>query len=168
MIDVKHIRDAAHRELTHVPNDNILDCIRYTDSLGKKLWIRHVLVPGVTDSEEDLKALGDFIATLKNVRRAEILPYHSFGMFKWETLGFNYTLKDTPSPSEEEIKRAQTLIGTARLMLETGRHPGALKDAVCSPGGATIQGVRALEAGGFRSAVMEAVIAAHEKSAEMK
>ena len=56
----------------------------------------------------------------------------------------------------------------ARLMLETGRHPGALKDAVCSPGGATIQGVRALEAGGFRSAVMEAVIAAYEKSAEMK
>ncbi|WP_353733945.1 pyrroline-5-carboxylate reductase dimerization domain-containing protein [Oscillibacter sp.] len=53
-------------------------------------------------------------------------------------------------------------------MLETGRHPGALKDAVCSPGGATIQGVRALEAGGFRSAVMEAVIAAYEKSAEMK
>ena len=63
---------------------------------------------------------------------------------------------------------AQTLIGTARLMLETGRHPGALKDAVCSPGGATIQGVRALEAGGFHSAVMEAVIAAYEKSAEMK
>ena len=55
-----------------------------------------------------------------------------------------------------------------RLMRETGRHPGALKDAVCSPGGATIQGVRALEAGGFRSAVMEAVIAAYEKSAEMK
>ena len=63
---------------------------------------------------------------------------------------------------------AQTLIGAARLMLETGRHPGALKDAVCSPGGATIQGVRALEAGRFRSAVMEAVIAAYEKSAEMK
>ena len=63
---------------------------------------------------------------------------------------------------------AQTLIGAARLMLETGRHPGALKDAVCSPGGATIQGVRALEAGGFRSAVMDAVIAAYEKSAEMK
>jgi pyrroline-5-carboxylate reductase len=64
--------------------------------------------------------------------------------------------------------RRPDAIGAARLMLETGRHPGALKDAVCSPGGATIQGVRALEAGGFRSAVMEAVIAAYEKSAEMK
>ena len=63
---------------------------------------------------------------------------------------------------------AQTLIGAAKLMLETGTHPGALKDAVCSPSGATIQGVRALEKGGLRSAVMEAVIAAYEKSAKMK
>lgn len=59
---------------------------------------------------------------------------------------------------------AQMAYGSAKLALETGEHPGALKDAVCSPGGTTIQGVRALEAGGFRSAVMEAVIAAFEKS----
>ena len=63
---------------------------------------------------------------------------------------------------------AQMLIGTGRLMLETGRHPGELKDAVCSPGGATIQGIRALEEAGFRGAVMDAVIAAWEKSREMK
>ena len=63
---------------------------------------------------------------------------------------------------------AQTLIGAAKLMLATGTHPGALKDAVCSPGGATIQGVRALEKAGFRCAVMDAVIAAYEKSAQMK
>ena len=63
---------------------------------------------------------------------------------------------------------AQTLIGAARLMLETGTHPGALKDAVCSPGGSTIQGIRALEKAGFRSAVMEAVIAAYEKNGQMK
>ena len=63
---------------------------------------------------------------------------------------------------------AQTLIGAAKLMLETGTHPGALKDAVCSPGGATIQGVRTLEQAGFRGAVMDAVIAAYEKSAQMK
>ena len=61
---------------------------------------------------------------------------------------------------------AQTLIGTARLMLESGDHPGAMKDAVCSPGGSTIQGVRKLEQGGFRSAIMEAVIATWEKNKE--
>ena len=62
---------------------------------------------------------------------------------------------------------AQMLLGTAALALETGAHPGALKDAVCSPGGSTIQGVRALEARGFRSAAMEAVIAAYEKTLEL-
>ncbi|MCI9511109.1 MAG: pyrroline-5-carboxylate reductase [Oscillibacter sp.] len=63
---------------------------------------------------------------------------------------------------------AQMLLGSARLALKSKQHPGALKDAVCSPGGSTIQGVRALEAAGFRSAVMEAVIAAYEKTLELK
>ena len=63
---------------------------------------------------------------------------------------------------------AQMLIGTGKLLLETGKHPGQLKDEVCSPGGATIQGVRKLEEGGFRAAVMNAVIAAYEQSAKMK
>ena len=62
---------------------------------------------------------------------------------------------------------AQMMLGTAKLMLETGKHPGQLKDAVCSPGGATIQGIRALEEAGFRGAVMDAVIAAWEKSQGM-
>ena len=61
---------------------------------------------------------------------------------------------------------AQMVLGTAKLLMESGEHPGALKDAVCSPGGSTIQGVRALEDGGFRGTVMEAVIAAYEKSKE--
>lgn len=62
---------------------------------------------------------------------------------------------------------AQTLIGAAKLVLESGEHPGALKDAVCSPGGSTIQGVRALEQGGFRGTVMEAVIAAYQKTVDL-
>ncbi len=63
---------------------------------------------------------------------------------------------------------AQTVYGAAKMVLETGRHPGDLKDAVCSPAGTTIEGVRVLEAGGFRSTVMEAVMAATEKSRDMK
>ncbi len=62
---------------------------------------------------------------------------------------------------------AQMVVGTGRLVLETGRHPGALKDEVCSPGGSTIQGVRALERGGFRSAAFEAVVSAYEKTVDL-
>ena len=63
---------------------------------------------------------------------------------------------------------AQMVLGSARLVLESGKHPGVLKDAVCSPGGTTIQGVRTLEEAGFRGAVMDAVIAAYEKNADLK
>jgi len=63
---------------------------------------------------------------------------------------------------------AQMVLGSARLILESGRHPGELKDAVCSPGGTTIQGVRKLEEAGFRGAVMDAVIAAFEKNRDLK
>ena len=63
---------------------------------------------------------------------------------------------------------AQMVLGSARLLLESGKHPGALKDAVCSPGGTTIQGVRTLEEAGFRGAVMDAVIAAYEKNFDLK
>ena len=63
---------------------------------------------------------------------------------------------------------AQMVLGAAKLILESGKHPGELKDAVCSPGGTTIQGVRTLEEAGFRGAVMDAVIAAYEKTLELK
>jgi pyrroline-5-carboxylate reductase len=63
---------------------------------------------------------------------------------------------------------AQMVMGSAKLILESGKHPGVLKDAVCSPGGTTIQGVRALEEGGFRGTVMNAVIKAYEKNFDLK
>ena len=69
--------------------------------------------------------------------------------------------------AKAQMYAAQMLLGTAALALETGQHPGTMKDAVCSPGGSTIQGVRALEAGGFRSAAFEAVVAAYEKTLEL-
>jgi len=69
--------------------------------------------------------------------------------------------------AKAQLYAAQMLLGTAALALETGEHPGALKDAVCSPGGSTIQGVRALEARGFRSAAFEAVVAAYDKTLEL-
>jgi len=109
LLDLKLFDAAAHRELTGRDNAPVLDCARYLDELGKDVWIRRVLVPGLTDDEMDLKATGDFVRTLKNVRRVEILPYHAMGRHKWRALGLGYALDQTPVPSAEEIERARRL-----------------------------------------------------------
>ena len=113
MLDLKHIDNNKHIELTHVPNTNILDCARYLNEIKKDVWIRHVLVPGYTDDEASLTQLHEFIATLDNVKRVEVLPYHSFGAFKWDEMKIPYKLKDTPSPSEESINQAKSILGVA-------------------------------------------------------
>lgn len=110
MFDIKHINPQAHKALTQVDNKNILDCIKYCDSQGQDMWIRHVLVPGVTDNEDDLKELGRFVQGLQHVKKVEVLPYHAFAMPKWEILGLNYTLKDVDTPSVEEVDKAHALI----------------------------------------------------------
>ncbi|MDO4620178.1 MAG: pyruvate formate-lyase-activating protein [Lachnospiraceae bacterium] len=112
ILDLKEINDERHRALTGHSNKNILAMASYLSEHGKDMWIRHVLVPEVTDSEEDLKELGSFVSTLKSVKRFEILPYHSLGVPKYEKLGIPYTLEDTVTPSKSEIARAEELLGT--------------------------------------------------------
>ncbi len=110
MLDIKHIDNEKHKELTHVENTNILDCARYLDEIKKDVWIRHVLVPGYTDKDEDLQKLHEFIATLSNVKRVEVLPYHSFGAFKWEELKIPYKLTDVDAPSVELTDHAKKIL----------------------------------------------------------
>ena len=111
MLDIKHMDPAGHRKLTGCDNANILDMARFLSDSGKAMWIRHVLVPGVTDSRESLLALRDFLGTLETVRRAEILPYHTMGQIKWEQMGLPYALDGVRPPSEEEVRRAEELTG---------------------------------------------------------
>lgn len=111
ILDLKMMDDAAHRELTGRGNANILEMARYLSSKGKEMWLRHVLVPGITDSEEHLTAMREFIETLDHVQRVEILPYHSMGVSKWTKLGIDYPLKDVPAPTKEEVRRAERLLG---------------------------------------------------------
>ena len=110
LFDLKHIDDTKHRELTGRTNRNILDCARYLSDIGKPIWVRHVLVPGVTDNDDDLHALRAFIDTLQNVKRVEVLPYHAMGTYKWEQLGIPYTLKDVSAPSEERVRNAEHIL----------------------------------------------------------
>ena len=110
LLDLKHIDSVAHRQLTGHGNENILDCARCLSDLGVPVWIRHVLVPGITDDEDQLHRLRAFIDTLNNVERVEVLPYHTLGVYKWEELGIPYTLKDVSTPSKEQVAHAEEIL----------------------------------------------------------
>ena len=110
MLDIKVIDPQEHLKLCSQPLDNILDFTKYLEEKEVPVWIRHVLVPEHSDFDEDLDALGDFIDTLSNVDRVEILPYHTLGKFKWENLGIPYTLESISPPSAERIENAKNRI----------------------------------------------------------
>lgn len=109
LVDIKHIDGTAHKALTGHGNGNILDMLRYLSDIQKPVWIRHVLVPGVTD-DDALCRTRAFLDGLSNVRRVEVLPYHSMGEYKWRQLGLNYSLKDTRPPTAERINNAKAIL----------------------------------------------------------
>lgn len=101
LLDIKHIDSAAHENLTGRGNENILDCARYLDEIGKPVWIRYVLVPGINSSDEIIDRTATFLRSLKNVARVDVLPYHTLGVFKWKALGIPYGLDGVKPPSPE-------------------------------------------------------------------
>ena len=110
LLDIKHIDNDAHKQLTGWENKNILDCARYLSDIHKPVWIRHVLVPGINDDDESLHRLRSFIDTLSNVERVEVLPYHALGVYKWEQLGIPYKLTDVKPPTEESVLHARKIL----------------------------------------------------------
>lgn len=113
LLDVKHIDDEEHRKLTRHSNANILDCARYLSEIDKPVWIRHVLIPGITDKDEYLVRLRDFLSTLHNIERIEVLPYHTLGVYKYEKLGIDYPLKDVLPPAAERVANANDILQQA-------------------------------------------------------
>ena len=110
LVDIKHIDSDAHRRLTKHPNDNILDMLTFLSEQHKPVWIRHVLVPGVTDDDEALRRTRAFIDTLSNVQKVEVLPYHSMGAYKWKALGLDYTLDGVQPPDSERVRNAEQIL----------------------------------------------------------
>lgn len=110
LVDVKEMDPKRHKALTGVPQDNTLEMLRCLNELKKPVWIRHVLVPGVTDFDEDLQALRDFLDTLQNVERVEVLPYHTMGIFKWEKLGIPYPLEGVSPPDRDRVENAKKIL----------------------------------------------------------
>lgn len=113
MLDIKHIEDTAHRNLTGHSNAHILEFARYLDAIGKPVWIRHVVVPGITFDKKELTDLGKFLKGLSNVEKLEVLPYHAMGKVKYDNLGIDYRLKDTPQLTKAEAKEAEEIIRAA-------------------------------------------------------
>ncbi len=113
LLDLKHIDPKAHCELTGADNANILDCAKFLAEIDQPVWIRHVLVPGVNTDESELAKLGAFIRTLTNVKRVEVLPYHTLGVAKWQVLGLSYALEGVPPPTAEQLALAARHLATS-------------------------------------------------------
>lgn len=111
LLDIKHIDDDKCKILTGHSNKNTLAFAKYLSDNHIPVWIRQVLVPGITDDENDLLKLKEFISELNNVEKVEILPYHTMGKYKWENLGLNYPLKNTPPATQDDVNRAKKILG---------------------------------------------------------
>lgn len=111
LVDIKNIDPTEHKKLTGHDNKNILDMFRYLDEIQKPIWIRHVLVPGMSDNDELLIKTREFIDTLHNVEKIEVLPYHALALAKYQELGIDYVLKDVKSPSAERVANAKKILG---------------------------------------------------------
>ena len=103
MLDIKHIDDEEHRKLTGHTNKNISE-------KGIPMWIRHVLVPGITDKDEYLIKTREFIDTLDTVMKVEVLPYHTLGEYKWKELGIPYKLEGVEPPTDDRIQNAKKIL----------------------------------------------------------
>ncbi len=110
MLDIKHIRPDKHMELTGHSNQGVLAFAQYLDRKNIPIWVRHVLVPGVTFYREYLEELGTFIGGLHNVQALDVLPYHSMGVAKYEELNIEYPLIDVPDGTKEEARAARGII----------------------------------------------------------
>lgn len=110
LLDLKCIDAEVHKELTSVELNPILKFLDYLKSIKKKVWIRHVVVPGITDDDKLLERLADFVKDIGNiVEKVEILPYHTLGKYKWEQLGLKYSLEGTPALSSERAEEIKEM-----------------------------------------------------------
>lgn len=113
MLDIKHMDPEGHKMLTGHDNAGILAFARYLEKKRVPVWIRHVVVPGITDDEKLLTRLGTFLGTLSNIKALDVLPYHIMGITKYEQLDIPYPLKGIPAATKEQAAKAKKIILTA-------------------------------------------------------
>ena len=120
MLDIKHIDPDKHKELTAQPNEGILDFVTYLNEKNVDMWIRHVVVPGITDDDKYLFDLGYFIGQFSNLKALDVLPYHTMGEAKYKKLGIPYKLAGVPAMDKNKVieKKAVILDGIRKRRAE--------------------------------------------------
>ncbi len=117
LLDIKDIDKEDCRALTGQDNQNALALLRYCQQTGKPVWIRHVMVPGLTLNPDKLTRLAAFLSGFSCIQKVELLPFHKMGEYKWEQLGRPYSLTDTPVPAPEEVALAKEIFRKQGLPL---------------------------------------------------
>jgi pyruvate formate lyase activating enzyme len=115
LLDLKAWDAERHRKLTGMANGPTLAFARRLATHRKRVWVRYVLVPGVSDDASEIGQVARFCAELGNVERVDVLPFHQMGRFKWKQLGLTYALDDTPTPTREQVDRAVAIYRDAGL-----------------------------------------------------
>ncbi len=110
LLDIKHIDDEEHKKLTRHTNKNILEFAQYLSDIKKPMWVRHVVVPGITFKEKYLTRLGEFLATLHNVAALDVLPYHDMAIPKYQNLNIPYPLLGVPALTKQQALQAREMI----------------------------------------------------------
>ena len=110
LLDIKQFNPERHRALTGRENAQTLGTAAWLEAHGKPFWLRYVLVPGISDAEADIRALGERLGGYKSVERVELLPYHTLGVHKYEAMGLEYKLRDVRENTPEQLDRAAALL----------------------------------------------------------
>ncbi len=116
LLDIKSFDPATYRSVTGVSLRPTLDFARRLSDMRRPAWIRFVLVPGVTDAPANVAGVADFVATLANVERVEVLPFHKMGEYKWAALGLPYTLEDIQPPSTAQVEEVRQVFRQRDLL----------------------------------------------------
>lgn len=115
LLDIKSIDTIKCADLTGKGNEDALTLLNYLEQTGKDVWIRHVVVPGITENEEDLERMAQYLSRFTVIKRVEILPFHKMGEYKWKQLNLNYELGDTQPPEKESIENIKNILRKYRL-----------------------------------------------------
>ena len=115
LLDIKSIDDLKCQDLTGRGNEDALNLLEYLEKTGKEVWIRHVVVPGITENYEDIEKMAEYLSKYTVISRVDILPFHKMGEYKWKQLDLEYELGDTQPPQKESIEKIKNILRKYKL-----------------------------------------------------